>query len=190
MAAFALSPSRTASGDEFDLISPVALPESPEARPRVPSWDRLPALVLDKEIDWSSSSTARSADWPRRPRHRSSASPPRSTATTKSPPRSVHLERKPKAKHGGIYSLLLKYKSPEQAPVLVDDLQSPDLAWAAAQSSVRAAVRLDSVFVLTRECLRSAEPAAVAPAVRRQAAARRHLPRAASSVVAALTAQV
>jgi hypothetical protein len=133
------------------MMSPVALPESPANSPHmsIPEvgrsglWGLIPQLELydDATADSTAKSptaTAKSkaraksvtAGRQRRPRHRSSASPPRANnAYARSPPRSVLSDRKPKAKHGGIYSLLLKFKPPEQEPVLVDDLHHPDLAW-------------------------------------------------------------
>lgn len=156
--AFPPSPPHHASGSEYDMVSPVALPESPAYSSQAPSheadrselWNVIPQLELDDDAGADTNTTLPAAiteskareksvimNRPRRPRHRSSASPPRANnAYARSPPRSVHSERKPKAKHGGIYSLLLKFKPPEQEPVLVDDLRNPDLAWPAPASTV------------------------------------------------------
>lgn len=130
---FPPSPSYPTSGDEYDLASPVALPESPSpvAETRSLAWSGLPKLVFDDEAEILP--TATTGSYPRtasmsvpRPRHRSYASPPRTSSHSKAP-RSVHAERKPKAKHGGIYSLLLKQKPPEHEAQLVDDILSPEV---------------------------------------------------------------
>lgn len=147
-----------ASGDEYDMMSPIALPESPAYSPEMPAyeagrsglWGLIPQLELDDDAaaDTTASSPTAAAkskvraksvtvNKQRRPRHRSSASPPRANNTyARSPPRSVVSDRKPKAKHGGIYSLLLKFKPPEQEPMLVDDLLHPDQLCHAPASAI------------------------------------------------------
>jgi hypothetical protein len=110
---------------------------APEAN-RSDLWDLIPQLELDDDatgdINVSSPSAAMSKvraksltdNRQRWPWHRSSALSPRAeNAHTRSSSRSVLSDRSPKAKHGGINSLLIRPKPSEQKPVLVDNLHHP-----------------------------------------------------------------
>ncbi|TMW57392.1 hypothetical protein Poli38472_003317 [Pythium oligandrum] len=133
---FQPSPCHSAHGDEFDLASPVALPESPQSKEQFRkslvleynpemkeegSQDEVEAVEGTAPTSAKPERVTGPATFPRR--HMTTRSPARSQQAY-TPSRTQRVETRPKMKHGGIYSLLLKSRSPEHEPILLDDLQN------------------------------------------------------------------
>jgi hypothetical protein len=128
MMPFQASPAHSAHGNELDLASPVALPESPQSHSLWGSESEIIIELEEQDDNVASVATTDSAvrsntsvrsspsTVNRRTAHGSGRSPNLSHGKT---------EMKPKARHGGIYSLLLKNKPLEHEPTLVCEKRSP-----------------------------------------------------------------
>lgn len=145
--AFPTSPTQT-STDDYGLASPMALPETPtQTRPGMAlAWDFEPTSPKLEETTSRAESfrrlaQAKSVQKPERrassalfttkaatpnPRNYRNFVPDRGTSRITRSSLPTLPEVRCKARHGGIYSLLLKNKPGKQEPVLVEDGHSPE----------------------------------------------------------------
>lgn len=135
MAPFQPSPCHSALGGDYDLASPVALPETPEAvQGSSRTWAANPdhRYQEDEETRDELTSVApiavKSGKLPIQivdgDARRSSMG---RQSIAKLAPTPVPEQRKRKVKHGGIYSLLLKSRPGDKEPVLVGEEVSPEV---------------------------------------------------------------
>jgi len=143
---FPPSPSRSSTDDDYGLASPMALPDTPSpSRSGIAlTWDLEPTSPTDEDASETREVFRRLAQSKsvQRPERRASAVSVAARAATPNPRSFRNYERaapritrsslpmlpeaRGKARHGGIYSLLLKNKSAKQDPVLVEDSHNPE----------------------------------------------------------------
>lgn len=135
IAPFQPSPCHSALGGDYDLASPVALPETPEA---VQGSSRTWAANPDHRYEKDEEAHIETTPVPSIPAKngrlpiqivdgdsRRSSLGRQSIAKSASTP--LPEQRKRKVKHGGIYSLLLKSRPGDKEPVLVGEEVSPEV---------------------------------------------------------------
>ncbi|GMF42950.1 unnamed protein product [Phytophthora fragariaefolia] len=145
---FPPSPSQPSADDDYGLASPMALPDTPsqtrsgialawDFEPPSPTLDDVQARaeairrfaqsksVQRPERRASSTAVAARAATPNPRSHRNYAPDRAASRLTRSSLPTLP-EVRGKARHGGIYSLLLKNKSAKQEPVLVEDAHNPE----------------------------------------------------------------
>lgn len=144
---FSPSSRQSSADDDYGLASPMALPDTPSSQARsgiALAWDLdPPSPTLDDAHARATRLFAQSKSV-QRPERRASASAVAARAATPNPRNHRNYvpdraasritrsslptlpEVRAKARHGGIYSLLLKNKSAKQEPVLVEDAQNPE----------------------------------------------------------------
>lgn len=132
IAPFQPSPCHSALGGEYDLASPVALPETPEAvHDSSRTWAADPDEIYEKveevhkEITTAIPVQTKNGKFPIQIIDGDSRRSSVGRSIAKSVPTPLS-ERKRKVKHGGIYSLLLKSRSGDKEPVLVRKEVSPE----------------------------------------------------------------
>ncbi|KAE9043361.1 hypothetical protein PR003_g2576 [Phytophthora rubi] len=146
---FSPSHRQSSADDDYGLASPMALPDTPSSQTRsgiTLAWDLEPPSPTLDDAQVRAGATRRFAQSKsvQRPERRASASAVAARAATPNPrshrnyaPDRVASritrsslpalpEVRGKARHGGIYSLLLKNKSAKQEPVLVEDAHNPE----------------------------------------------------------------
>ncbi|KAG7393540.1 hypothetical protein PHYPSEUDO_007377 [Phytophthora pseudosyringae] len=158
VSSFPRSPTQSSADDDYGLASPMALPDTPsQTGPRIAlAWDLEPTspaledvrtraeafrrLTQSKSVQRperraSSVSLAARAATPN-PRINRNCGPDRAASRITRSSLPTLPEVRGKARHGGIYSLLLKNKPVKQEPVLVEDAHNPEEVHAAAAPSV------------------------------------------------------
>ncbi|KAL4108732.1 hypothetical protein PRIC1_000441 [Phytophthora ramorum] len=145
---FPPSPSQSSTDEDYGLASPMALPDTPSQSQSgiTLTWDLAPTSPTYEDT-YTRAGTSRgfaqskSVQRPERrtprfsaaaraatpnPRNHGSYAPDRATARITRSALPTLPEGRGKARHGGIYSLLLKNKSGKQEPMLVEDAHNSD----------------------------------------------------------------
>ncbi|KAJ8542474.1 hypothetical protein ON010_g12338 [Phytophthora cinnamomi] len=151
---FPPSSGQSSTDDDYGLASPMALPDTPsQTRSGIAlAWDLEPPSPTLDDAHTRAGTTRRfvQSKSVQRPERRASASAVATRAATPNPRShrnygpdraasrltrsslpTLPEVRAGKARHGGIYSLLLKNKSSKQEPVLVEDTHNPEEVTAA-----------------------------------------------------------